>query len=631
MAVVVPITTEFDASGVNSATSKFAKFSQTLSKSLQQAGADARKAFAQVEAGAQESTTAAQRLAAQIGKTADKLDADLTASKAAADALGRALGPEFAAKVGKNGLNKLVTDLNRAGVSIKEITAEADVLAAAIKQVDDVNLKHVSAEADQLDASLSRVGATTDRTGSVFANFAGNAAQEIPGVASAMGPLNVAIGQFAEYAAEGGVSLRNFAKALGPIALVSGALLLVKGSLADIANTKAFNKEDVDAFRKSLVEGTDAVGALRERLTEVGGLATNVFDPDAFFGLSGLAGKVDGWANILSGGTAKVLSIFSRNKTVDITAATRQVGLGIGEVTKLVTAGKPAIDKWAAAQRAAGNSSENLDLVVTALYQKIDNLAEAEKGAAVTKRFLTDTTNQTTSATQALTAATGFAQAALDANNQATEDAQILVANLTDAIFANIDAKYQQEDATYRAKKAIEAYLEAQKAAKRKPNDKKLEEEANQQLENASRVIYQTSKDTYELAKAQSTQTTEAGKAAEAAAKVLGGYEDLAATLGPNDPLRADLAAFIKELEAAARTYVATVRLDLPRGMIGGGTGAGGRPATTGIPGLTSAAASGAQPVYNITVNGATNSQETANLVTTTINRADQRQGRVGQ
>lgn len=630
MAVVVPIQTEFDASGVNAATSKFAKFSQTLSKSLQSAGADARKAFAQVEQGANESSTAAQRLAAAIGKTATKLDADLMASKAAADALGRALGPEFAAKVGQNGLNRLVTDLNRAGVSIKEITAEADVLAAAIKQVDDVNLKHVSAEADMLRGSMNGVAASADRSRGVFANFAGNAAQEIPGVANALGPLNVAIGQFAEYATEGGISLKNFVKALGPIAVISGGLLLVKGAMQATKEQAELAAARIETVRDAILSTSDAIQTLSNKNAEA--LQIKVFDPNA-----GVFGK-----------------------TRDITKQVDELGLSQDKLNELLRGGKGAIEAWADTVEGSRkplrrwaldrDEAESAALVYKYLNDNVKDLKGGTEEAARAQRVfgvgLSNTAQAAKDARDAVLTTgleiTGLGSAqeyaattsatmnlAIDATTTATANASAAVVTFTDAIFANIDAEYQAADSAYRVKKAVEEYEAARKKAQSKPEDLKAQEEANRLQEAAARAAFDGAKNTYELAKAQSQQTTDAGKAAEAAAKVLGGYQDLADTLGPNDPLRANLREFIKELEAASREYVTRVRLDLPSGMIGGGTsnvgvGVGG----AGMPGLTGGNTVGRGPVYNITVNGATNSQETANLVSTTIDRADQRQGR---
>ena len=173
MAVIVPIAAEFDASGVKSAQASFAQFGQTLTKTLQQAGKDARKAFGDIEDGAKDSSTAAQRLALAITQSADKLDTELKQSKAAADALAKALGPEFVAKAGAGGINKLVVDLNRAGVSIQEITTEADVLAAAIQKVDDVNLQQVTAQTENLATGVQKVNTQVTAGQQVLGSFAG--------------------------------------------------------------------------------------------------------------------------------------------------------------------------------------------------------------------------------------------------------------------------------------------------------------------------------------------------------------------------------------------------------------------------------------------------------------------------
>lgn len=481
MAVIVPIQTEFDASGVNAATSKFAKFSQTVGKSLQLAGKDARKSFAEIEQGANDSSTAAQRLAASITKTANTLDTELKASTAAADALGSALGPEFASKVGRNGLNKLVTDLNRAGVSINDITAEADVLAAAIKQVDDVNLKHVSAEADQLKTSMSGVAKSTDRSRSVMANFAGNAAQEIPGVTNLMGPLNVAVGQFAEGAAEGGIQLKQIGKALGPIILLTTGLGVIKGVLAANAAETKYWAENSVIVRDALLGLENPLDVIAKKNKEA--MSIKVYDPNKG----------------VFGGTREI--------TDDI----YELGLTQTDLTEIVKGGKGAIEAWADTVEGSRkplrrwaldrDEATSAALVYKYLNDQIKSGAEGTKQAVTQQKLFGDVLTQTASASGAVamsagfaaigiaqqTAATEAATAASEAAAQADRDQANAIDSVRNALYARNNARYAATDADLNAKTAIQEYNKAQKKADKsgKPKDIAAAAEAQRQAERA--------------------------------------------------------------------------------------------------------------------------------------------------
>lgn len=271
MAVVVPIVADFDPAGIKSADAAFKSFGQNLSKVLGQASKSAAQSLEAVEDGANDARTAAQRLADGIAQSSATLEADIQKSAAAARALGNALGPELTAKLGTRGVQNLIRDFTRMGLTLEEVAAEADTLATSIRQLDSISVDPLNNQIDRLDDNIRKVGDTTDRSRSVFANFTGNAAQEIPGVAAAMGPLNTAIGQFAEYAAEGGISLAGFAKTIGPLAAVGGAVLLISEAFSASAKNAELLQKNTDVITDAIVAGKDAAteffNVLREART----------------------------------------------------------------------------------------------------------------------------------------------------------------------------------------------------------------------------------------------------------------------------------------------------------------------------------------------------------------------------
>ena len=618
MAVIVPIQTEFDASGVNAATSKFAKFSQTVSKSLQQAGKDARKSFAEVEQGANDSSTAAQRLAASITKTANTLDIELKASTAAADALGLALGPEFAAKVGRNGLNKLVSDLNRAGVSIKDITAEADVLAAAIKQVDDVNLRNVSAEADHLQTSMAGVAKSTDRSRSVMANFTGNAAQEIPGVANALGPLNVAVGQFAEYAAEGGVSLKNFAKAIGPIAILSGALLVVQGIIKASAAETKYWADNAEIVRDALLGLENPLDVIAKKNKEA--MSIKVFDPNKG----------------IFGGTREI--------TDDI----YKLGLTQTELTDILKGGKGAIEAWADTVEGSRkplrrwaldrDEATSAALVYKYLNDQIKSGAEGTKQAVTQQKVFGDVLTQTASASDSVgmsagfaaigiaqqTAATEAATAASEAAAQADRDQANAIDSVREALYAQNNARYAAADADDNARTAISEYSKAAAKAKKsnKPEDIAAATDAQRAAERAlNNAAAAASNYATEQSKGASA-TTIAKNANRAAVVELGNLRD---AFGKDSALTYAVNQWILLLDTIPRDVVTRFGIDF---------GSSVKPVrqTTGIPNLDPSVFArtgnnGASNVTNINISGAIDPTSTARQVREVLNKDAQRRG----
>ena len=271
MAVVVPIVADFGPAGIKSADAAFKSFGQNLSKVLGQASKSAAQSLEAVEDGANDARTAAQRLAEGIAQSSATLEADIQKSAAAARALGNALGPELTAKLGTRGVQNLIRDFTRMGLTLEEVANEADTLASSIRQLDSISVDPLNNQIERLDDSIRKVGDTSDRSRSVFANFTGNAAQEIPGVAAAMGPLNTAIGQFAEYAAEGGISLAGFAKTIGPLAAVGGAVMLISEAFSASAKNAELLQKNTDVITDAIVAGKDAAteffNVLREART----------------------------------------------------------------------------------------------------------------------------------------------------------------------------------------------------------------------------------------------------------------------------------------------------------------------------------------------------------------------------
>lgn len=214
-----------------------------------------------------EGESAAKVLAQELSKAADEVKAEMEGIEDAAKVLGDALGPELAQRIDPR---DTVVQMRQLGIAVDDIKANADELAASLSKIDGLSVRPVSTGMDDVAVSSRKAGDEIDRSRSVLANFAGNAAQDLPGISGSFGALNVAAGQFAEYAAEGGIKLSGLAKSLGPIAAGTVAVGLLANHFKNIAETKAFNAERVKTFIDYLRQGQTIAEGLAGDIRETG-------------------------------------------------------------------------------------------------------------------------------------------------------------------------------------------------------------------------------------------------------------------------------------------------------------------------------------------------------------------------
>lgn len=215
-----------------------------------------------------------KQLTKGITSAAEDAESELKAMAQTSEKLAHALGPELADKAGQ-----IVAEFRKVGATFDDIEANVDDVAAAIKKLDAVEgtARRVVAPMDDLGTATHRVGTEADRSRSVMANFMGNAAQDIPGVAGSMGALNVAVGQFAEYATEGGIAMSGLIASMAPIAASVVLFQGISTYMGDISRKKAFNREQVEGWVQALRDGKTEIEHIRDIVDETGKLETPVF------------------------------------------------------------------------------------------------------------------------------------------------------------------------------------------------------------------------------------------------------------------------------------------------------------------------------------------------------------------
>lgn len=295
--------------------------------------------------GFKDAQTAGEKMAALINRSADKIDASLKNTEGLAEQLATALGPDFRTTIGQN-ITDIATQFDKAGISADDFRQNSTELIAALRRVED--------QADQTASQTRRIGDEADNSRSVMANFAGNAVQELPIVAGAFGPLNMAISQFVEYASEGNIQFKNMATMAVPMA----GMAIVMKSIGDASKKLAEANQKIadiqDAYTKSIREGKSKLEAYSAQIADAEGL------------------------------TFKIM-----NTTADAAGALQSLGLNADDAAKLMAGGKDDIQAWYDAIRTASpESADAAKLAADAMSQNVDVMDRAATSAEITSKFL---------------------------------------------------------------------------------------------------------------------------------------------------------------------------------------------------------------------------------------------------
>ena len=325
-------------------------------------------------------------------------------------------------------------DTKGAVSALDKVDAAAGDADAAINRIDkDVAVRiDIDVDADKLDTVKRKTDDVADsgRAGSTAIGGIGNSISELPGV-GALGPIAESLGQLTENALEGGESIAGIGKAA---ALLGGTALVMAGiqkAMQSIADTDAFNEEQVENFRDALKETNDAAQAVLETIKEA----------------EGVKGRAGG-----------ILGVFEGVE--DITPILNRAKVTADEWARAVTQGGPALDivnnklktyqdriKEQRLAYEAGNGGA-LDLFET--YNDIDGALEivnetlANNTTAMAKNsetaaFLATSTMDATFASQMFGTAAGEAADETEDLARASENSAARVKTSTDAIGTAFD------------------------------------------------------------------------------------------------------------------------------------------------------------------------------------------------
>lgn len=222
-----------------------------------------RSSMREVEGELDESATAGDKFAASIDRLSAQMKEDFNSSAIAAEELKRALKDAGSTM----DVGDALTELNRMGISMDEVTQDADKFATSLKQLDDVRItgvKDLDSVAPGLATKLNDVQKSADSSKGALANMVGNSAQDLGELGGIAGSAGVAVGQMAEYFADAafegeglGSVLKNFGAVAGPIAALSAGVFLVSSAISAYNQPAEEAAKLTEDFGDAMAEGGD--------------------------------------------------------------------------------------------------------------------------------------------------------------------------------------------------------------------------------------------------------------------------------------------------------------------------------------------------------------------------------------
>jgi hypothetical protein len=377
----------------------------------------------------------------------DQVAAEAKETAAAADVLGRALGPELAAKADTGAI---VGELQQMGLTLDQITANADQLGGKMRELSEADVGgKLGASLGTTRGQMDELGKSAGSSKSVLANMIGNSVQDVGALGGVAGSAGVAIGQMGEYmadAAADGDSLKQilsgFGSVAGPLAAMAVAMQVVNQVMEQRAKSAKTAADAVESMSDAMDEGGSAAKNYADSLEEAGeiqgrfGKAT----ADDMGGIASFVAKMPGAAGIalnLAGAFG-----FLGEKTDDLVDDFAKAGISVEQWTKAVSTGPAGLETMAAALAATNLSADEQAKIMESLTNAQGDWNTATtNGAAVAKVFGSDV--------EGATHATSFFTTALDRAKEVGAEAAKAQQEMADAVseagIAMLDAEANSE------------------------------------------------------------------------------------------------------------------------------------------------------------------------------------------
>lgn len=351
---------------------------------LKGAGGEVRKVFQMMMADINDTRDAAEKMAAAQAQVADSMRKDMAAIATAADVVRDSLGPEMVAAIESSGrsVEDQVQEWRKLGLTLDDIKAGSDQLAAGMKNLDDAARMSTGSVGD----GMKKMADNSTKARSAMANFAGNAVQELPVVAGMFGPLNMGISQLVEGLAEGDMKFKQLLTAglaMGAVGLLLSELTDNTEELQD-AQMDAFKSERVRTWAKAIRDAGNGAEALKESLSgaqeimglfrgEALGFGDAMIDLVPLLDSAGL--DIDDWTRAMEGGEAGIAELERQLKASNLTLLQQTVVLTAAKDTQLTWVS--ATDLASSRARFFKDSVSKLTGEIESSRGPVDDLADA--------------------------------------------------------------------------------------------------------------------------------------------------------------------------------------------------------------------------------------------------------------
>ena len=294
-----------------------------------------------------------------------------------------------------------VDDLDGATVAVDTGTAVSDLAdvnqateraAAGVDELEAAGRRLASQSFDmKVDVDPTRirdtgkaiddVGKSADSSKSVLANMVGNSTQDLGALGGVAGSAGVAIGQMGEYIADAvaagegfGSVVKSFAGVAGPIAALSGAMLVLNKIQENNAKAAKVNTDSTERWTKALEAGGDAAIAYTDALAETGKVMLD---------LNHLTTKQNTELNRAEHswhGLDGIINIF-QGDTEDVADTMAAAGLTVEQLTRSVQAGANGQKLWTSAVEQSNVSDADKAKLLALLAQETDAYTKSQENA----------------------------------------------------------------------------------------------------------------------------------------------------------------------------------------------------------------------------------------------------------
>jgi hypothetical protein len=340
------------------------------------------RAVKDIVSGLDDTESAGKRVAGAMKQLAGDAEASFRDSRDAADRLAAALGPEMVAKIeaGGRSVDSYITELQRMGLTFDDIRTDVDELAAAIRNVDSTrsSIEGLRTPLKDVDGGLREVRDSADQSRSVLANMVGNSVQDMGALGGVAGTAGMALGQFAEYATEGNISLAGLAKVAGPMVGVGVAVAGVSwaiGKLRESSQEAAEAGEAMLAVQEALRDGKFEDAAIKLQ-QEWGGTIKEL--EEYGFTTQEVIGHLTGQRDITAELEAKMRSKYRALQ--DDLGAQEKYDRSTEKLKDNLKLATEAFTDQATAMDAAGEQTGDIELQLRKLYNTAGDTAHVVDG-----------------------------------------------------------------------------------------------------------------------------------------------------------------------------------------------------------------------------------------------------------